>query len=66
MEMTENQIFICQDRNCRCEVRVIKASTAAVTNPLCCCGAEMKKPYTPPVLREITSKVLVAQTTEGN
>jgi hypothetical protein len=28
-------------------------------NPRCCCGAEMKKPYTAPVLRELPSEVKV-------
>jgi hypothetical protein len=66
VKMTENQIFICQNRNCDCEVRVIKNSIAATSNPQCCCGTVMKKRYTLPVLREITPYVHVAQTAQYN
>ena len=66
MIMTEHQIFRCQNRSCRCEVRVIKSSLEGSSNPRCCCGAEMKKPYMAPVLREMTSEVLVGQRAEDN
>jgi hypothetical protein len=41
-------------------MKVVKPSgTVGGKNPRCCCGAEMKKPYTPPVLRELPSEVRV-------
>ena len=58
MTMFEGQIFRCQNRGCGCEVRVIKVSVESGQNPRCCCGAEMKKPYTPPGFRELKSEVL--------
>ncbi len=66
MIMTEHQIFRCQNRSCGCEVRVIKSAIEGSSNPRCCCGGEMKKPYTAPVLREVTSKVSVSNRTENN
>jgi hypothetical protein len=32
---------------------VIKTPVETKTNPRCFCGAEMKKPYSPPVFREL-------------
>ena len=64
--MCESQVLRCQNRNCGCEVRVIKSSIAGSSNPLCCCGTVMKKPYQPPVLQEIASKVLAGQTAEDH
>ena len=62
MSMIEGQIYRCQNRACGCEVEVIKMSTEAARNPRCCCGAEMKKPYSRPVLRELPSSVRVSHT----
>jgi hypothetical protein len=55
MSMTEGQIYRCQNLHCGCEIRVVKASIEAKSNPRCCCGSEMKKPYTKPVLRMLNS-----------
>jgi hypothetical protein len=66
MQMKENDMLRCQNRNCGCEVRVTKGSSDGSSNPLCCCGTKMKKLYAPPVLREITSNVLVGLAAEGN
>jgi len=66
MIMTENQIFRCQNRSCGCEIRVIKSAIEGNSNPRCCCGGEMKKPYMAPVLREVSSKILVGQRAENN
>jgi hypothetical protein len=55
MSMIGDEIYRCQNRGCRCEVKVISSSTECRQNPRCCCGAEMKKSYTPPVFRELTS-----------
>jgi len=49
--MTEGQVYHCQNRDCASEILVTKASLKASANPRCGCGAEMKKPYSPPVLR---------------
>jgi hypothetical protein len=59
MLMIERQIYRCQNRGCNCEFIVIKSSAEGSSNPHCCCGAEMKKPYVPPTLRELPSEVLV-------
>lgn len=59
MSMIAGQIYRCKNRACGCEVKVIKMSTEATRNPRCCCGAEMKKPYSSPVLRELPSTVRV-------
>ena len=49
--MTEGQVYHCQNRDCDSEILVTKASLEISANPRCGCGAEMKKPYNPPVLR---------------
>ena len=50
--MTEGQVYHCQNSACDAEILVTKASSLeASANPRCACGAEMKKPYSPPVLR---------------
>jgi hypothetical protein len=60
MLMTEGQIYRCQNPLCRCEILVTKASAlGALQNPRCGCGGNMKKPYTPPVLRVISADVRV-------
>jgi hypothetical protein len=51
MTMRAGQRYRCQNPNCRCEIEVIEASAQAEFNPRCCCGAEMKKRYTKPVLK---------------
>ena len=55
MFMNEGQIYRCQNRKCNCEIRVTKSSAEAKSNPRCCCGAEMKKPYIAPSFRELTA-----------
>jgi hypothetical protein len=50
-------------------MKVIKPSgTVGGQNPRCCCGAEMKKPYRAPVLRELPAeiKVLVGNGNAGH
>jgi hypothetical protein len=66
MLMSEGQIYKCQNRNCSCEIRVIKPSVEASSNPRCCCGAEMKKPYAAPMMREVTSEMIVGVKVSGN
>ena len=56
MSTTEEQVYRCQNRTCGCEMRVTKPSLETDLNPRCCCGAEMKKPYTKPELRILQSK----------
>ncbi len=52
---TERQVFRCQNRDCSCEIVIIKtpAETRGRRNPRCVCGAEMKKRYSPPVFRTL-------------
>ena len=57
MYMTEGQVYRCQNRDCGCEVKVIKPSIESTSNPRCSCGAEMKKPYEKPVLRTLEPDV---------
>lgn len=61
MLMIEGQTYRCQNRSCNCEVIVTKPSAEGLSNPRCCCGAEMKKPYMRPALRELTSDALVVE-----
>jgi len=48
---TEPQVFRCQNRDCGSEIVVVKTPVETRSNPTCFCGAEMKKPYSPPVFR---------------
>jgi predicted nucleic acid-binding Zn ribbon protein len=54
MQMSEGQIYRCQNIECGCEVRVVKTSVETSANTRCGCGAFMKKPYTPPILRVLS------------
>ena len=51
--MTEGQVFRCQNPDCRSEIRVEKESIDGISNPICCCGAEMKTAYEPPAQRKL-------------
>ena len=53
--MTQGQLYRCE--NCACEIKVLRTSPDARANPRCGCGAQMKKPYTKPVLRELNSDI---------
>jgi hypothetical protein len=53
MLMTEGQIYQCVNRDCGCQVRVVRESIESDANPRCCCGAEMKKPYQKPIVRPL-------------
>ncbi len=55
--MTEGQIYRCQNRDCGCEIKVMKSSIDSNSRPRCCCGAEMKKPYKKPVFRTLNSDI---------
>ena len=52
--MQRGQLYRCQNAECRAEIAVKEASIEGSGNPVCCCGAEMKKAYGAPVLRELT------------
>jgi hypothetical protein len=54
MIMIAGQTYRCQNRECGCEIQVVKASIEAQSNPRCCCGSEMKKPYEKPSLRSLS------------
>ncbi len=51
MSMSQRQVYRCQNPTCGCEIAVTKTSVETKANPRCFCGAKMKKPYSPPVLR---------------
>jgi hypothetical protein len=57
--MIEGQVYRCQNRDCACEIRVLRGSIEAAANPRCCCGTEMKKPYRKPMLRTLNSEMEV-------
>ncbi len=59
MLMIEGQVYRCQNRDCGCEIKVIKPSIESNSNPRCSCGAEMKKPYNKPVFRELDPDIEV-------
>lgn len=51
--MKDGERYICQNRSCRAQVLVVSNSTEGASNPRCCCGAEMKKPYAKPTVRKL-------------
>ncbi len=51
--MFTEQVFRCQNRACGCEIVVTRSPVETKANPRCFCRAEMKKPYSPPVLRTL-------------
>lgn len=51
--MRKGQHYRCQNPECRAEIEVRGDSIEGLSNPMCCCGAVMKRPYTKPVLREL-------------
>src|SRR5579864_8171857 len=53
--LREGQRFRCQNRECGCEIVVNKPSIEGDSLPKCCCGAAMKKPYNPPVIRTLNT-----------
>ena len=68
MVMAVGQVYRCQNRSCNCEVIVNKPSAEGTAKPRCVCGAEMKKPYVKPELRELHSEaeLLVRHSVSGN
>jgi hypothetical protein len=50
MILLKGQRYRCQNRECAAEIQVTKDSIEAEFNVRCCCGSEMKKPYSRPVL----------------
>jgi hypothetical protein len=57
--MQSGQRYRCQNVECRAEIEAKKASIEGSSNPRCCCGAEMKKVYSKPVLRELDKDAAV-------
>jgi hypothetical protein len=51
--MRKGQHYRCQNPECRAEIEVREDSIEGVSNPMCRCGAVMKRSYTIPVLREL-------------
>ena len=50
MILQKGQRYRCQNRKCSAEIEVAKGSIEGEFNVRCCCGSEMKKPYSQPVL----------------
>jgi hypothetical protein len=60
--MRRGAVYRCQNPGCRAEIEVTRDSVEGPSNPRCCCGAEMKKRYTKPVLRVLDKdKVALAE-----
>ena len=53
MILRKGQRYRCQNLECTAEIEVTKDSVEGPSNPRCCCGAAMKKPYKKPVLRTL-------------
>jgi hypothetical protein len=51
MILQKGQRYRCQNRECAAEMAVTKDSVEGASNPKCCCGREMKKVYSNPVLK---------------
>jgi hypothetical protein len=50
--MKTGQCYRCQNPDCRAEIEVRKDSKEGEANPRCCCGTEMKKFYSAPVVKQ--------------
>jgi hypothetical protein len=50
MVLEKGQRYRCQNRDCAAEIEVTKDSVEGDLGLRCCCGSEMKKRYSPPVL----------------
>lgn len=50
MRMKIGEQWRCTNPACHCEVLVQSQSSLEGTNPLCVCGAPLKKKYSPPAL----------------
>jgi hypothetical protein len=50
MSMKTADRWRCTNPDCGCEVRAESGGQAPASNPLCACGAPMKKKYASPVL----------------
>ena len=48
--MRKGHVYRCQNPHCGAEIRVKRESTAGLSNPVCCCGAQMTRVYEPPAL----------------
>ena len=49
MVLKKGQRYRCQNPDCGAEIEVTKDSVEGDLRLRCCCGSEMKKPYSPPV-----------------
>lgn len=60
MLLRKGQRYRCQNRDCQAEIEVMRDSIEGDFMPRCCCGSEMKKPYSPPVLtnRNVDREIL--------
>jgi hypothetical protein len=50
MILQKGQRYRCQNQECAAEIEVTEGSIEGEFNARCCCGSQMKKPYSPPVL----------------
>jgi hypothetical protein len=66
MAMTEGQMYRCQNRECGCEIKVLRTSINARATPQCCCGGEMKKPYRKPAWRAVRSEIELLTSPRSN
>jgi hypothetical protein len=58
--MLAGQRLRCVNPACQAEIEVRKDSIKGASNPKCCCGAEMKRPYSKPLPRNLDSQKVKA------
>jgi len=59
MILRKGQRYRCQNRECGAEIEALRDSIEGQSNPVCCCGGEMKKPYRRPLLKTYQSDAAV-------
>ena len=57
----KGQRYRCQSLDCREQIEVMETSREHDSNALCRCGAKMKKVYSKPVFRELSSAEAIAR-----
>lgn len=57
MRMERCDFWRCSNRECGCEILVVAAAKFdGRSNPICVCGAAMKKPYVKPAMQKSGAK----------
>lgn len=51
--LRKGQVYRCQNPGCGAEIQVKTESISGLSNPICCCGAQMQRLYEPPAFRKV-------------